>query len=133
MLDPGQTQAYRSQLEAIEDAPQWRDPVTSAVVFENANFVVPLIDEVTRLPAVLAPGKAVLGLDVLVWGASPLTKEPATQDFVSWHQNLTYWNLSGTGEVTAWIALSPATTESGCMRFVPGTHTEEIVEHRDTF
>ncbi len=35
--------------------------------------------------------------------------------------------------VTAWVALSPATRESGCMRFVAGSHLREIVEHRDTF
>ena len=36
-------------------------------------------------------------------------------------------------EVTAWMALSPATAQSGCMRFVPGSHTEAIVPHADTF
>jgi ectoine hydroxylase-related dioxygenase (phytanoyl-CoA dioxygenase family) len=36
-------------------------------------------------------------------------------------------------EVTAWVALSPATVESGCMKFVPGSHRRTIVPHIDTF
>ena len=35
--------------------------------------------------------------------------------------------------VTAWVALSPSTPESGCMRVVPGTHKREVVPHQDTF
>ena len=33
---------------------------------------------------------------------------------------------------TAWIALSPANKVSGCMKFIPGTHKEQV-EHADTF
>ena len=36
-------------------------------------------------------------------------------------------------EVTAWLALSPATEASGCMRFVPVSHKQAIVAHTDTF
>ena len=52
---------------------------------------------------------------------------------MSWHQDLTYWGLDDVHEVTAWVALSPATTESGCMRFVPGSHRQSIVPHVDSF
>jgi ectoine hydroxylase-related dioxygenase (phytanoyl-CoA dioxygenase family) len=52
---------------------------------------------------------------------------------VSWHQDLTYWGLDEVNEVTAWVALSPATTESGCMRFVPGSHRRRLVPHVDSF
>ena len=34
--------------------------------------------------------------------------------------------------MTAWVALSPATIESGCMRFVAGSHKQPIVPHFDT-
>jgi ectoine hydroxylase-related dioxygenase (phytanoyl-CoA dioxygenase family) len=54
-----------------------------------------------------------------------------TTSFVSWHQDLTYWGLEGEEEVSAWIALSPATTKSGCMRFVAGSQNQTIA-HRDT-
>ncbi|MGH2604186.1 MAG: phytanoyl-CoA dioxygenase family protein, partial [Dehalococcoidia bacterium] len=47
---------------------------------------------------------------------------------------ITYWGLDQQGDVvTAWLALSPSTPESGCMRVVPGTHLREVVAHADTF
>jgi ectoine hydroxylase-related dioxygenase (phytanoyl-CoA dioxygenase family) len=52
---------------------------------------------------------------------------------VSWHQDLNYWGLDGEQEVTAWIALTPATVETGCMRFVPGSHLKKVVPHVDSF
>ncbi|MEO1719756.1 MAG: phytanoyl-CoA dioxygenase family protein, partial [Pseudomonadota bacterium] len=58
-------------------------------------------------------------------------KEANSPAFVSWHQDLHYWGLEGDEEVTAWVALTPATTENGCMRFVAGSHNR-IVDHIDT-
>ena len=60
-------------------------------------------------------------------------KEANTSKVVSWHQDLTYWGLDDVEEVTAWVALSPANLESGCMRFVPGSHKKQLVAHKDTF
>lgn len=36
-------------------------------------------------------------------------------------------------DVTAWLALSPSTLESGCVSMIPGSHTSGKVEHVDTF
>ena len=34
---------------------------------------------------------------------------------------------------TAWVALSPANLNSGCMRFLPGSQREDHLQHVDTF
>ncbi|MGI9413187.1 MAG: phytanoyl-CoA dioxygenase family protein, partial [Hyphomicrobiales bacterium] len=69
-----------------------------------------------------------------VWSAEFFIKEPETDAIITWHQDLTYWGLGETDEeVTAWLALSDVTPESGCMRFVPGSHKNRIVPHEDTF
>ena len=128
-----QALAYRSQFEAAEREYKDKDPDFDALVFGHANMVMPFIDEITRLPTVLDPVRAILGPDVMVWGANLFIKEAHSNGYVSWHQDLTYWDLDDVHEVTAWVALSPATVQSGCMRYVPGTHTQEIAVHRDTF
>jgi ectoine hydroxylase-related dioxygenase (phytanoyl-CoA dioxygenase family) len=46
---------------------------------------------------------------------------------------LNYWGLDADDLVTAWLALSPATVESGCMRVLPGSHAAEMLPHDDTF
>ena len=127
-----QALVYRSQFEAAEREYKDKDPDFDALVFGHANMVMPFIDEITRLSSVLDPVRTILGPDVMVWGANLFIKEAHSPNYVSWHQDLTYWGLDDVDEVTAWVALSPATVRSGCMRYVPGTHTREIVPHRDT-
>ena len=123
----------RAQLEAVERGRGAGDARFAAAAFRFPHLVMPFADEITRLPAIVEPVKALLGPDVLVWGATFFVKEARTGDYVSWHQDLTYWDLDDVGEVTAWVALSPATVPNGCMRFIPGSHTSGIVPHRDTF
>ena len=95
------------------------------------NLVMPFIDEISRLPTVTDAVAEILGPDLLALDAPFFIKEPHSEAYVSWHQDLHYWGLEGEDEVTAWIALSPATAASGCMRFVPGSHTQ-IVDHTNT-
>jgi len=88
--------------------------------------------DLVRHPKVLDAVEDVLGPDFLCWGQSLFVKEPHDPGFVSWHQDSTYWGLSKPDVVTAWIALSPATELSGCMKVVPGSQTWEQIEHIDT-
>ena len=129
-----QARAYRKELEEIEGrAAREPERYNTAIWFTNANFVLPFVDEITRLPTILDPVKSILGPNILVWNASFFIKEPRTPDFVSWHQDLKYWGLTGAEEVTAWVALSRADVQSGCMRFVAGSHEAALLDHRDTF
>ena len=95
--------------------------------------LLPSFDRLIRHPRLLDAVSQILGPDLLAWGSGLFIKEAASPNFVSWHQDLTYWGLDEVNEVTAWVALSPATVESGCMRFVPGSHRKRLVPHRDSF
>ena len=81
--------------------------------------------DLVRHPKVLDAVEDVLGPDLLCWGQSLFVKEPHDPGFVTWHQDSTYWGLSKPDVVTAWIALSPATELSGCMKVVPGSQKWE--------
>ena len=72
------------------------------------------------------------GPNILCWNTSFFIKEPHDPGFVSWHQDATYWGLSSSDVATAWIAMSPANKVSGCMKFVAGTHKQQV-KHEDTF
>ena len=133
VMSAKQAADYRAQLEAVERERGAGDARFAAATFRYPHLVMPFADAITRLPAIVEPVKALLGPDVLVWGVTFFVKEARTRDYVSWHQDLTYWDLDDVAEVTAWVALSPATVANGCMRFIPGSHTSGIVPHRDTF
>lgn len=109
------------------------EPAVKAMATGLPHILLPAFHDIVRDRAITDPVAEILGEDLLVWGCSFFTKEPRTKSFVSWHQDLTYWGLDQAEKVTAWVALSPATVESGCMRFVPGSQTREIVPHKDTF
>lgn len=94
---------------------------------------LPSFDRLVRHPKMVEAAQAVLGPDVMVWGSGLFIKEANTPSYVSWHQDLTYWGLDKAEETTLWVALSPTTQQSGCMRFIPGSHRELIVPHADSF
>jgi non-haem Fe2+, alpha-ketoglutarate-dependent halogenase len=85
-----------------------------------------------RHPKILDAIEDLLGPNILCWNTSFFIKEARDPGFVSWHQDATYWGLSSSDVATAWIAMSPANKVSGCMKFIAGTHREQV-RHADTF
>ncbi len=105
-----------------------------ALLRSNAQLVLPFVYRLARMPRLLDPVASILGSNLLLWSAEFFIKPARTDRVVSWHQDLTYWGLGETDdEITAWLALSEVSVESGCMRFVPGSHHQRILPHRDTF
>lgn len=88
--------------------------------------------ELATLPGVLDLVEALIGPDILIYNIEYLVKEPRTPSFVSWHQDLTYWGFDSDDLVSMWLALSPATKESGCMRMIPGSQTHGMLTHSKT-
>jgi hypothetical protein len=95
--------------------------------------LLPSFARLIRHPRLIDAVSQIVGPDVLVWSCGFFIKEPGSKSYVSWHQDLNYWGLDGDREVTAWYALTPATIENGCMRFVPGSHRTKDVPHVDSF
>ena len=128
---------HRAEVEGLEArfATAGALPRTTAKYFRiNAHLVVARVASLSRDPRILDAVEAVLGRDLLVWSSELFIKEAGTQKIVTWHQDLAYWGLGATDdEVTAWLALSPSTPHSGCMRFVAGSHKNDILPHHDTF
>lgn len=135
VFEPAEAKRYRSALEAIEGKDHGDLPRSVANYLRvGAHYVIPLAAEIALRSEVLDVVESILGPDLMIWSSEFFTKEAKTPKIVSWHQDLTYWGLGETDEeVTAWIALSPATPESGCMRFVAGSHNQRIQPHTDTF
>lgn len=129
-MPPANARKYRDALETAE-ARLVTEPDLGKCLRRYPNLVLPFVDEITRLPAITNAVSQILGPDLLVLDTPFFIKEPQTPHYVSWHQDLHYWGLEGEEEVTAWVALTPANIENGCMRFIAGSHTQ-IVDHVDT-
>ena len=59
------------------------------------------------------------------------TKEAGQPAYVLWHQDGAYFFLEPAEQVTAWVALSDAPVEAGCMHVLPGSHTGPWRDHVD--
>ena len=66
--------------------------------------------------------KDLIGEDVIAWGSHFFCKMPGDGKRVSWHQDSSYWPLTPSKAVTAWLAIDDASVENACMRFIAGTH-----------
>jgi non-haem Fe2+, alpha-ketoglutarate-dependent halogenase len=131
VLSPKEAADCRARLETAEAA--HRNGALGKKLNQKPHLLFTWLDALVRNEAVLDAVEDVIGPDILCWGGSFFTKEARTQDYVSWHQDLTYWGLEPADIVTAWIALSPSTPESGCMRVVPGSHRQDVIPHTETF
>ena len=124
---------FRSELDRLES--RARDgQVGNKDQLNYPHTIFRFANEIVRDPRILDVVEEILGPDLLVWSSTFFIKEPATDDYVSWHQDLRYWGLDDEGgQVSAWIALSDVTIEAGCMQFVSGSHQGRMHEHRDTY
>ena len=139
VMSEDSARGFRARLESLEaqhnGASETADRRPLNDYFrQNVHYVSTLANELCRMPSILDAVESILGPDLLVWSVEFIIKEPHTKRVISWHQDLTYWGLGETDhEVTAWLALSPATRQSGCMQFVAGSHKNAIVPHNDTY
>jgi ectoine hydroxylase-related dioxygenase (phytanoyl-CoA dioxygenase family) len=78
-------------------------------------------------PALLDVVERIVGPDILIWGTLILSKPAGSRSTAGWHQDCAYATfLDGAHALSAWIALTPSTSDSGCMRVIPGSYGERL-------
>jgi len=85
--------------------------------WRSASYVfLPWVDALVRHPRIVDAVEDLIGPDILVYTATWFIKEAHSPAFAAWHQDATYFGLVPNDQhVTAWIALSDASAEAGCM------------------
>lgn len=148
MLSANQIDRYRrenflSPLEAIssEEARDYRDcleayeathggPPLPAKDLRKTHVLLPWVAEMVREPRILDAIEDVIGSDILVFNSTFFIKEPQTSAITAWHQDATHFGLQPYEHVTAWLALSVASQESGCMEMVSGSSALGQLRHK---
>lgn len=94
----------------IADAdPKWRS---------HGHAHSPWIADLVRHPRILDAIEDVIGPDILVWTTTFFIKEPDSKTFAAWHQDGTYFGFAPNEQVCAWVAITNASREAGCMEHV---------------
>src|SRR5262245_8729701 len=79
--------------------------------------------------AVLDAIQDVLGENILVYSTLVFYKPPQDSVYVSWHQDSFYSGLDLTPSISAWIALTQSDSAHGCMRVIPESHKQGLLNH----
>jgi len=98
----------------------------------DIHLLFPWAAALVRHPTLVNAVRDALGTNnILVWSSDINSKPPHSQKYVSPHQDSTYANLTpATGAVTAWVALTDAPVEAGCMTFAIGSHLLGQLPHK---
>jgi non-heme Fe2+,alpha-ketoglutarate-dependent halogenase len=125
-FDAAQASDYRRLLEEGESKHG-----TSPDLKRKMHLYLRWVDEIVRLPQILDPVESLIGPDILVYTITLWLKEPRSEAFVSWHQDSTYFGLEPADQhVSAWVALSSSTAESGCVAVLSGSHRAGQLPHQ---
>ena len=97
--------------------------------FDNLHLFFPWAYRLATDEQLLNAVETILGPDLVVDGTLVFYKPPHDASYASWHQDSVYsgWHL--TPSVSAWIALTPSERSNGCMRAIPGSHKDGLLEH----
>ncbi len=137
VLDDDQIEALRAGLEAIRlgdnprtdelyeiDEDYRRAPERNLFHFLGAWLIDDAFHDVLWHPAITTKAAQLLGVERLrFWHDQVFYKPPRHPGVVTWHQDYSYWTrATPAGHLTCWIGLDDSTEESGCLKYVPGSH-----------
>lgn len=107
-----------------------RRPGPAPMSLSMWHWVEPWVQHLVEDPVLLDRVEEVIGPDIAVWNTHFWYKPPGAQKPVPWHQDGMYWKIQPRVAVTAWVALSAATRDNGCLRIAPKAD-QDFVEHRE--
>ncbi len=93
----------------------------------KAHLPFPWLCDVVRNEKILDAIEDVIGPDILCWGASFFCKPAHDDRYVSWHTDTFFYGFEPAETITAWLPFNDATEESGCVRYIPGSHKQVTV------
>jgi ectoine hydroxylase-related dioxygenase (phytanoyl-CoA dioxygenase family) len=86
-----------------------------------------LVYDIVSRSQILDRMASLYGGDLVLWATYFFAKEPGGKE-IPWHQDFNYWPIEPLVNLSAWIAVDPATVENSCVQIIPGSH-KKIVPH----
>jgi len=130
VLSLEEVKEIKKEIEYIEK--KWPDELVG-LGRNNVHYISPIFDKVCHNSKILDAVESIVGKDILVGGTTLFIKEPDKKGFVSWHQDARYIGFEPYNWVTAWLAITEANEENGCMRMWSGSHKGKVKDHKDTY
>lgn len=93
VLSAEEAASYRQELEALEST-NHGSKLGNKSQLNYPHVIFRFADSIVRHLRILDAVEAILGPDILVWGSTFFIKEPHSESYISWHQDLRYWGAS---------------------------------------
>ena len=129
-LNKDEANEIKKEIEFIEK--KWPNEL-DGLGRNYVHLISPMLDRVAHNSKILDAVESIIGKDILVCGTTLFIKNPDEKGFVSFHQDAKYIGLEPHNWVTAWLAITDANEENGCMRMWSGTHKEGLRNHIEKF
>jgi len=130
VLSKDEAKEIREEIENIEKKwPRELDGLGRNYI----HFISPVFDQVCHNQKILDAVESIIGKNILICGTTLFVKNPNEEGFVSFHQDAKYIGLEPHNWVTAWVAVTDANEENGCMRMWAGSHKDDLKYHNQKF
>ena len=130
VLSSEEVKKIKEEIEYIEK--KWPNELIG-LGRNNVHYISPIFDKVCHNDKILNAVESIIGKNILVGGTTLFIKDPDNKGFVSWHQDAKDIGFEPYNWVTAWLAITDANEQNGCMRMWSGSHKEKIKDHKDTY
>ena len=94
----------------------------------KAHLPFPWLCDLIRDARLLDVIEDIIGPNIRCWGASFFIKKPGDQRFISCYTDNFFYGTRPNQTLTAWVSFYASDLESGCIKFIPGTH-KTVAEH----
>ena len=95
----------------------------------KAHLPFPWLCDVVRNESLLDAVEDIIGPNILCWGASFFAKKAHDPRYISWHTDSFYYGFEPPETLSAWVSFNDSTVESGCVRYIPGSHKWPSPQH----
>lgn len=143
LLDQDQIDVLKEELEALRDPAHPahdlfyefhsnESPDPSKVLFHSLGHwrISPGFHDVLWNPRFVVAASQLLGVRAVRFWHDQLFCKPARHGgVVAWHQDYSYWTrTTPLQHLTCWVGLDDATSENGCLQYIPGSHRWELLD-----
>ena len=129
-LSMEESKEIRNEIEVIEK--KWPNEL-EGLGRNYVHLISPVFDKVCNNKKILDAVESLIGKNILICGTTLFIKNPNEKGFVSFHQDAKYIGLEPHNWVTAWVAITDANEENGCMRMWSGSHKNDLQYHNQKF
>ena len=130
VLSKEEADEIRKEIELIEK--KWPKEL-EGLGRNYVHLISPVFNKVCFNKKILDAVESLIGKNILICGTTLFIKNPNEDGYVSFHQDAKYIGLKPYNWVTAWIAVTDANEENGCMRMWSGSHKSELKYHNQKF